>query len=98
MVGIMGNNGTTIGVVVFDTMEVIMNMLEDERLVCHATIADGYNIWTGKATESDCFEEFHTGDLWEPTREEYIGEDDSKFPVPLVGFYDKTHTDEKGVL
>ena len=36
--------------------------------------------------------------LWEPTREEYIGDDDSKFLVPLVGFYDKTHTDEKGVL
>jgi hypothetical protein len=27
MVGVMGNDGTTVGLVVFDTMEVIMNML-----------------------------------------------------------------------
>jgi hypothetical protein len=36
--------------------------------------------------------------LWEPTRQAYIGNDNQKFPVPLVGFYDKTHTDQKGIL
>jgi hypothetical protein len=39
LVGIMRRDGTSIGVVVFDTMEVIMSMMEDERIVCNPNIA-----------------------------------------------------------
>ncbi len=43
LVGVTRRDGTSIGVVVFDTMEVLMSMLKDERIVCHSHIAKGYN-------------------------------------------------------
>ena len=98
LVGITRRDGTSIGVVVFDTMEVLMTMFEDERIVSPANIAKGYNFWDGTAVESNVYGEIHTGDLWNPTREAYIGNDPDKLPVPLIGFYDKTHTDDKGIL
>jgi len=38
LVGVTRRDGTSIGVVVFDTMEVIMSMMEDERIVCQSHI------------------------------------------------------------
>ncbi len=43
LVGVTRRDGTSIGVVVFDTMEVLMTMIEDERIVCPSNIAKGYN-------------------------------------------------------
>ena len=91
-------DGTSIGVVVFHRMEVLMSMPKDERIVCRSNIAKGYNFWDGTAVESNVYGAIHTGDLWNPTRLAYIGNDPDKLPVPLIGFYDKTHTDNKGIL
>jgi hypothetical protein len=63
LVGVTRRDGTSIGVVVFDTMEVLMTMLEDERIVCPTNIAKGYNFWDGTAVESNVYGEIHTGDL-----------------------------------
>jgi hypothetical protein len=98
LVGLTRRGGTSIGVVVFDTMEVLMSMMEDERIVCPSNIAKGYNFWDGTTTESNVYREIHTGDLWNPTRPAYVGNDPDKLPVPLIGFYEKTHTDNKGIL
>jgi hypothetical protein len=40
MAGVPGKDGTSAGIVVFDSMEVVMHMLEDERIVCNANIAN----------------------------------------------------------
>jgi hypothetical protein len=98
LVGLTRRDGTSIGVVVFDTMEVLTTMFEDERIVCPANIAKGYNFWDGTVVDLNVYGEIPTGDSWNPTRDAYIGNDPDKLPVPLVGFYDKTHTDDKGIL
>jgi hypothetical protein len=98
LVGVTRRDGTSIGVVVFDTMEVLMSMMEDEGIVCPSNIAESYNFWNGTNTESDSYGEIHTGNVWNPTRLAYVGDDPDKLPVPLNGFYDKTHTDNKGIL
>ena len=79
-------------------MDVLMSMMEDERIVCPSNIAKGYNFWDGTTMESNVYGEIHTSDLWNPTRLAYVGNDPDKLPVPLIGFCDKTHTDEKGIL
>jgi hypothetical protein len=57
-----------------------------------------YNFWNGKTNETDIYGEIHMGDLWNPTRVAYISDDPDKLPVPLDGFYNKAHTDDKGIL
>ena len=57
-----------------------------------------YDIWTGKGEPSNQFSEIHTGDLWEPARARFIGDDTEKFPMPLTVFCDKTQTCSKGTL
>ncbi len=63
MVSVTRSDGATIGVVVFDTVEVVMNMLEDPRIEWDANIAQGYNFWYGTYSKSDVYGEFHTGDM-----------------------------------
>jgi hypothetical protein len=57
LVGITRRDGTSIGVVVFDTMEVVTTMFEDERIVCPANIAKGYNFWDGTVVDSNVYGE-----------------------------------------
>ena len=98
LVDVKMQDGSSAGVLVFDMMQVLMNMLEDGHLVNKDTIAVGYDIWTGKAEPSNQYSEIHTGDLWEPARARFIGDDTEKFPMPLTVFYDKTQTCSKGTL
>ena len=94
----MRSHGSTTGVVVFDTLEVVMNILEDPRIVCDTNIAYGFNFWYGTHSQSDIYGDFHTVDMWNPASDCLIGDDPHRFPVPLVAFYGKTHTDNKGIL
>lgn len=80
-------DGTSIGVVVLDIMEVLMSMMEDDRIVCSSNIPEGYNFWNGTTTESDIYREIHTGKLWNPTRLSYVGDDPEK--LPLISFMTK---------
>jgi hypothetical protein len=44
LVDVKMQDGSTAGVLVFDIMQVLMNMLEDGHLVNKDTIAEGYDI------------------------------------------------------
>lgn len=34
--------------------------------------------------------------MWNPVRDHFMGDDQNRVPIPLDGFYDKTHTNDKG--
>jgi hypothetical protein len=95
LVPVKMQDGSTVGVVYFDVMEVAERMLHDKRLFRPENIAEGYDIWTGKGEPSELYSEIHTGIKWEEARSHYIGKDRNKFPLSLVAFYDETHTDGK---
>ena len=62
--------------------------------------APGYDIFTGKSTESSnlYLNEIHMGSLWNTARDFHCGTNTDHFPLALVCFYDKTHTDLYGSL
>jgi hypothetical protein len=85
---------------VFDLEAQIMSLLLDESLMHPDNLAEGYDIFTGKAT-GPClhYGEIHTGDAWEPARKHFCGDDyTSNMPVALVVFGDESHFDQKGTL
>jgi hypothetical protein len=74
-------------------------MLHDPEKMRHENIADGYDLFSGKVTSPITqYNEIHTGDLWQEARDYYCGSDLNAFPLALVCFYDKTHTDLHGSL
>ena len=44
------------------------------------------------------YNKIHTGDLWQEASDYYCGNDLNAFPLALVCFYNKTHTDLYGSL
>ena len=98
MVNVSISRGRVAGVVVFDFVSIICNMLSDSRIFCPENIAHGYNMWNGGIGEpSEIYGEVHTGTKFQEARDYFIGGSD-QFPLPLITFYDKTHTDNKGAL
>jgi len=58
-----------------------------------------YNPFTGQSTITNPpLDEIHTGTIWEAACRKYCGNDPNSFPLALVFFYDKTHTDLHGLL
>ena len=47
---------------------------------------------------TNVIDEIHTGSLWADACHKYCGDDPLAFPLGLVCFYDKTHTDVYGSL
>ena len=85
---------------VFDLEAQIMSLLLDESLMHPDNLAEGYDIFTGKAT-GPClhYGEIHTGDAWEPARKYFCGDNyPNNLPVALVVFADESHFDQKGTL
>jgi len=93
-----------VSVGVFNVKAQILSILHDPKIMHEDNFADGYDIMTGKVThESDRYAEVHDGWLWEKARAHYCsdgmgGDDPDVFPLGLVCFYDKTHTDHTGAL
>ncbi len=60
-------------------------------------IAHGYDLFTGKCegnNTDDRYGEIHTGDAWEPARQQFRGNDNPiNMPIALVIFADKSHLD-----
>jgi hypothetical protein len=55
--------------------------------------------FTGKSTITNpLLDEIHTGTIWDAACKHYCGNDPNAFSLPLVCFYDKTHTDLHGLL
>ena len=62
--------------------------------------APGYDLFTGAVTTPlNELNEIHTGALWHDACKHYCdGSLDNEFPLALICFYDKTHTDLHGSL
>jgi len=93
------SDGTIATVPVFDVKALLISFLNDPQRMKKQNIASNYDIFTGKPTiTTDIIDEIHTGSIWEEARREFCGDDPSAFPLGLVCFYDKTHTDVYGSL
>ena len=58
-----------------------------------------YDPFTGKSTITNPpLDEIHTGSIWGAACRKYCGNNPNAFPLALVCFYDKTHTDLHGSL
>ncbi len=69
---------------VFDLEAHILSLLMDESIMQQDNIADGYDIFTGKATGPNLhYGEIHTGDAWEPARKHFCGDDFFQTACPL---------------
>ena len=94
------SDSSVVSVPVFDVKAVILAMLHDTRKMQSTNFASGYDIFTGKCTTVDYnhLDEIHTGALWNIARDHYCHENENEFPLALLCFYDKTHTDLHGAL
>ena len=61
--------------------------------------AANYDPFTGNSTITNpLLDEIHTGTIWDAACIKYCGNNPNSFPLALVCFYDKTHTDLHGLL
>ena len=93
--------GTEVSVPTFNVKEKILAMLGNNNLMKPANYADNYDIFSGMPTDPtnvSILDEFHTGQAWKEALAYYKGDRAEVFPLGLVLFYDKTHTDLFGVL
>jgi hypothetical protein len=91
--------GNTITAVV-DLEAQILSLLLDTFIMQQDSFANGYNIFTGKATCLNLhYGKMHTGDAWEHAHKHFCGDDYPKnMPISLVVFGDVLHFDSKGTL
>jgi len=94
------SDSTTVTVPVFDVKAVILSILHDPQRMQSHNFAPGYDIYTGRPTDTQYsfLDEIHTGSVWQSARDFYCGTDNNNFPLGLLCFYDKTHTDLFGSL
>lgn len=93
------SDGSIVTVPVFDVKALLISFLNDPVRMKKQNIASNYDIFTGKPkVPTDIIDEIHTGSLWEDARREFCANDPFAFPLGLVCFYDKTHTDVYGSL
>jgi hypothetical protein len=83
----------------FDVKTMLLSLLNDPSRMKAENMAPNYDAFTGKSIDASThLDEVHTGWAWEGAREHYCGDDPDVFPLGLIGFYDKTHTDVFGSL
>ena len=86
-------------VAVFDLHAQILSIVHNAKLMQQENFAPDYDVFTGKPTTPIThFGEVHTGELFEPARAKYCGDDPTNMPCPLILFYDKTFVDLHGSL
>ena len=92
-------DSSVVSVSVFNVKAVILSMLNDPRRMQQKNFASGYDIFTGICTEESniYLNEIHTGALWQLARNYYC-RNENDFPLAMLCFYDKTHTDLHGAL
>lgn len=92
-------DGTVATVPVFDVKAKLISFLNDPHKMRRQNIASNYDIFTGKPiSPTNVIDEIHTGSLWADACHKYCGDDPLAFPLGLVCFYDKTHSDVYGSL
>ena len=83
----------------FDVKTMLLSILNDPTRMRWENIASNYDPFTGRPINPVThIDEIHTGWAWEDAREHYCGDDPDVFPLGLVCFYDKTHSDLFGSL
>jgi hypothetical protein len=88
-----------VSVPVFNVKSIILSMLQDPYRMKKENFAIGYDIFSGKSTQQIThLDEIHTGALWPVARNHCCNEETDEFPLALLCFYDKTHTDLHGAL
>lgn len=93
------SNSSIVTVPVFDVKAVILSILHDPNRMQPQHFAPGYDLFSGSATEvNNVLDEIHTGALWNNARDFYCQGNSNNFPLGLICFYDKTHTDVFGSL
>ena len=87
----------------FDFTALLCDMFNDRRIMQESNFCEEIDVQTGKLKnsipneDSDVYGDFCTGDLFKIACDKYAnGADD--YAVPLVCFYDKSHTDSTGAL
>ena len=90
---------SVVSVPVFDLRTIILSILQDPIRMKPDNFARGYDIFTGQSTEPIThLNEIHTGALWPVARDYHCHGIQNAFPLGLICFYDKTHTDLYGSL
>ena len=79
-------------------MKVLHNIMIDTWIVNNSNIARGHDFSKCNGEPSTEYGEVHTGDKWHKAQSHCIGDDTDEFPMPIIVFYDKTHTDNKDDL
>lgn len=94
------SDSSVVTVPVFNVKAVILSILHDHNRMNPSNFAPGYDIFTGTSTDPNHhhLNEIHTGMLWNTARNFYCQGTINAFPLALVCFYDKTHTDLYGSL
>ena len=93
------SDGSLATVPIFDVKETLLAFLNDPCRMRVENIAPNYDPFTGKSTMlNPPLDEIHTGTIWNAACQHYCGNDPNAFPLALVCFYDKTHTDLHGSL
>ena len=95
----------TVIVPVFDIEAVLSKMLCNPALMKQEHFAKNYNIFTGQEVTTqhgqgrvEYYDEFHTGQRWQPAVDHFCAGNNDLFPCALVIFYDKSHADRHGSL
>ena len=93
------SDGSVATVPIFDVKAMLLSFLNDPKKMRTENFAPNYDIFTGKSTITNpLLDEIHTGSIWNAALDKYCGDDPNAFPLALVCFYDKTHTDLHGSL
>jgi hypothetical protein len=67
--------------------------------MCTENFAANYDLFTGQSTSmSPLLDEIHTATIWDAACKKYCGNNPNAFPLALVCFYNKTHSDLHGSL
>jgi hypothetical protein len=90
---------TYVTVPTFDFKSMVLSLLHDKELMNNDNLIPNFDIFTGKETMigPKMCGDIHTGDMYKLALEQYCKEE-GDFPLPIIIFYDKTHTDLHGSL
>ena len=93
------SDGSVATVPIFDVKEILLSFLNDPGRMRKENLAPNYDPFTSKSTITNPpLDEIHTGSLWAAACQKYCGNHPNAFPMTLVCFYDKLHTDLHGSL
>ena len=93
------SDNTKATVPIYDVKALLLSFLNDPNRMKNENFAANYDIFSGKPTSTVTdLNEIHTGSAWTDALQKYIGDDQDAFPLALIAFYDKTHSDNHGAL